>query len=99
MIFLLKRYLNFAKKEENSHESRRKLTLKIIFFFKLFKINDHKKYHNLRFAFVKKRKQNQNTLVDFCRNYQKNDKKNHVTSVFVSYYFSMFLKNMAMRLS
>ena len=41
MNFLLKKYLKFAKKEENSHECRRKLTLKIIFFFFNFKINDH----------------------------------------------------------
>ena len=42
MNFLLKKYLKFAKKEENSHESRRKLTLKTTFFKKKFKINDHK---------------------------------------------------------
>ena len=41
MAFFLKKYQNFAKKEENIHESGRKLTEKLIFFWKLLKINDH----------------------------------------------------------
>jgi len=36
--FNSKIFLLFAKKEENNHESGRKLTLKIIFFKKLLKI-------------------------------------------------------------
>ena len=36
--FNSKNFLFFAKKEENSHESGRKLTLKIIFFKKNLKI-------------------------------------------------------------
>ena len=99
MNFLLKKYLKFAKKEENSHECRRKLRLKIIYFFFNFKINDHQSMIIYKSILLKK--ENKITILSwffFCGNYERKEEKNHVTSVFLPYFFSLFLKNMAMRL-
>ena len=88
MAFFLKKYQNFAKKEENIHESSRKLSFNLIFESIIIYVS----------LLLKKGTKSPYSRGFFCGNYQRNDEKNHETSVFLSYYFSMFLKNMAIRL-
>ena len=93
MNFLLKKYLKFAKKEENSHESRRKLTLKTTFFKKNFKINDHKSM--VIYVSILLKKGNKITILSWIflwKLSKKRRKKSCDKCVFAIFFFIVFEK-------